>query len=52
MPASPLDSSKPTASNYDVLLVGIYLIPFKSPWRAAGSNIALLQIEGPTLKEI
>lgn len=52
MLANLLDSSKPAASNYSVLLAGIYLIPFKSPRRAAGSNVALLQIERPTLKEI
>jgi len=52
MLASPLDSRKPTALNYSVLLVDIYLIPFKSLRCAAGGNIALLQIERATLKEI
>lgn len=52
MLASLQDPGKLAALSYSVLLEGIYLIPFKSLRRAAGSNIALLQAERPTLKEI
>jgi len=52
MLASLQDLGKLAALNYSVLLADIYLISFKSPRRAAGSNRALLQIERLTLKEI